>query len=90
MKKRTIAFIVIALLAIQSAIGQIILTEEDVGINQRVSGGSGDFNVMVPLQNADLDQWQGDYLPLGEGLFLLAGLGGAYLLKKKSEARSKK
>ena len=83
MKKRTIAIIVIALLAIQPAIGQIILTEEDVGINQRLTTDPGSFGVMVPLQNSNLDQWKTEYLPLGDGLLLLVGLGGAYLIKKR-------
>lgn len=90
MIKRTIAIIVIAFLAIGPAIGQIILTEEDVGINQRLTGDPGTFNVMVPLQNSNLDQWKEEYVPLGNGLFLLVGLGGAYLLKKKTEDRRQK
>lgn len=89
MKKRTIALFVIALLAIQSVVGQIILTEEDVGINQRLEGDP-DIGVMVPLQNSNLDQWKENYIPLGNGLFLLVGLGGGYLFKKKIEDRRKK
>lgn len=88
MKKKTIAILVILFLTVQSVVGQIILTEEDVGINQRLND-PGNSNVMIPLQNSNLDQWKDEYVPLGDGLLLLVGLGGAYLLKKKKEARSK-
>ncbi|MBQ3710629.1 MAG: hypothetical protein II887_07995 [Bacteroidales bacterium] len=88
MIKRTIAIIVIAFLAIGPAIGQIILTEEDVGINQRLTNDPGSFNVMVPLQNSNLDQWKEGYVPIGNGLFLLVGLGGAYLLSKKKREKN--
>ena len=87
MKKKSIAIIVILFLAIQSAVGQIILTEEDVGINQRLSGDANTFGVMVPLQNSNLDQWKENHIPLGNGLLLLAGFGGAYLIRKRKNEK---
>ena len=82
MKKRTIVIATIILMAMQSAMGQIIYTQEDQGIHPR---GTGDLGVMVPLQNVQYDQWKETYVPVGEGLLVLVGLGGAYLLKKKKE-----
>lgn len=78
------------LLAAQSARSQIIITEEDEGLNPRAGASTPAFGVMVPLQNSNLDQFKTDYLPLSDGLLLLVGLGGGYLLKKKSEDRRKK
>ena len=45
---------------------------------------------MVPMQNSNLDQFTEEYVPIGNGLLLLVGLGGGYLLKKKSEDRRQK
>lgn len=90
MKKRTILFAVIMLLAVQSAIGQIIILEEDEGLNPRAGSSSSEFGVMVPFQNSNLDQFKMEHVPLGDGLLLLVGLGGGYLLKKKKEVRSQK
>lgn len=89
MKKITITIIAIVL-AVQSATGQIIFTEEDVGLNQRAPQTTDLNNLMVPLQNSNLDQFTTNYLPLADGLWVLVGLGGAYLLRKKSEDRRKK
>lgn len=80
MKKRTIIIATIILMAIQTAMGQIIYTPEDHGTNLREGGN---FGVMVPLQNTNTDQWKIQYVPVGNGLLLLVGLGGAYLLQKK-------
>ena len=86
MNKRTIIIATILLMAVQSVMGQIIYTREDQGTHLR-EGGKGELGVMVPLQNVEYDQWKLEYVPVGDGLLLLVGLGGAYLLKKK---RSKK
>lgn len=83
MKKRTIVFVTVLVMAMQSVMGQIIYTQEDEGIHPRLSGGQ--IGVMVPLQNVDYDQWKQTTVPVGNGLLLLIGLGGAYLLKKKKE-----
>ena len=83
MRKKTIAIVAFILMAVQSVMGQIIYTSEDEGTHLR--GGSSDpgFGVMVPLQGLNYDQWTQTTVPLGEGLLLLVGLGGTYLLQKK-------
>lgn len=78
----SILVIIILSLNITPLFGQMILTEEDAGLNPRAGSATPGFGVMVPLQNVDYDQWE--YVPLGNGLLLLVGLGGAYFLKKKS------
>lgn len=85
MRKRTCVIVAVFLMAVQSVMGQIIYTQEDVGTNLRANGDPENFGVMVPLQNSNLDQYQEEYVPLSDGLLLLAGLGGAYLLKKKKK-----
>lgn len=83
MKKRFIFSIVIMLLAVSTAFGQIVLTAEDQGLNPRVGSSSPELGVMVPMQNTNLDQYTEGLVPLGEGWLLLACLGGGYLLRKK-------
>ena len=85
MKKRICVIVTVFLMAIQSVMGQIIYTQEDVGTNLRAGAGDPGFGVMVPLQNSDLDQYKENLVPLGDGLLFLAGLGGAYLFKKKKK-----
>lgn len=85
MKKRICVIVIAFCLSFTPLFGQMILTEEDAGLNPRATSSSPGHGVMVPLQNVNYDQWE--YAPLGSCIWLLAGMGGAYLLKKK---RSKK
>ena len=59
---------------------QVFVMEEDE--NQRVENvfGNGEWNNIIVHGSAD-DQT--NWVPLGEGVMLLAALGGAYLLRKK-------
>ena len=81
MKKLCSILVIILSLNITPLFGQMILTEEDAGINPRAGSSNPGFDVMVPVQNVTYDQW--NYVPLSDSLLLLVGLGGAYLLKKK-------
>lgn len=83
MKQRTTLIIIVMLLAVSTAFGQIILTNEDQGLNPRYGEKNPEFGVMVPLQNINLDQYKENYIPLGEGWLLLACFGGAWALRKK-------
>lgn len=86
--KKLCCFILIALsMSLTPLFGQMILTEEDHGLNPRATA-TPTLDVMVPLQDVDYDQW--NYSPLSNSLLLLLGLGGGYLLAKKKEARRKK
>ena len=79
MKKKTLMILVSMILAVSTAFGQIIYTNEDQYGNNRET----EFGVMVPMQNINTDQYKEEVVPLGNGLLLLAGLAGGYLLKKK-------
>ena len=87
MKRRIIVITTLLMMFVGSSFGQIVYTQEDQGVHLRQTDESGTFGVMVPLQNVNYDQWKVEIVPVGDGLVLLLGLGGAYLLKKK---RSKK
>lgn len=58
---------------------QIFIVEDD-GSNERLGATSEQINLIIPHQGVDWDQY---YTPLGEGILLLAAMGGAYLLNKK-------
>ena len=87
MRKKTIVIATVILMAVQSAMGQIIYTSEDEGNHLREGNNNPSFGVMVPLQNVQYDQWRLTEVPISDGLLLLVGLGGAYLLKKKKERK---
>lgn len=83
MKKRFIVLLTVLFLSLPSVFGQIIYTEEDEGYHPRQTTQTNELGVMVPMQNVDLDQWK--EAPLGNGLILLASLGGTYLLAKRKK-----
>lgn len=83
MMKKTILTIVAALtMAITPAMAQVFLDdgEWNDGRDPWAEGESG-FGVMVAEQNVTYDQ----YIPVGEGLVLLTGLGLAYLVGKRKK-----
>ena len=82
MKKRLIAIMAVLFLTVGSAFAQVIITDEDVNHN-RAEGDANAIGVMVPMQNVDMDQWK--VAPLGSGVLLLAGLGAAYLARKRKK-----
>lgn len=78
MKKRILTIVATLALAITPAVAQIYL--EDEWTDSRVVSENGP-GVMIPLEDVHNDQ----YVPVGEGLFLLGGLGVAYLLGKRKK-----
>ena len=79
MKKRIITIAALMLMAVVPAMSQVFILEDNEWNNKRNSQDG--FGVMVPEQNVIYDQ----YVPVGEGLFVLAGLAGAYLLGKRKK-----
>jgi hypothetical protein len=82
-RNKFVALLVMLLFAIGPVQAQVFIMDEDVEGNIRVGGSK--FEVPVPYQGGDWDQ----YLPLGDGIMLLTALGGAYLLKKRKDEKAK-
>ena len=81
MKKYFFVIVITFLLSLTPLFGQMIITEEDAGLNNRAPADPSSVYVMVPIQNVNYDQWE--YAPLGNCIWLLAGMGGAYLIQKR-------
>ena len=79
MKKLIIAITTVLMLASAPAMAQVFLDDED--FNNR-AGSSEVPGAIIPEQDVTYDQFQ-PYVPVGEGLLLLAGLAGAYLVGKR-------
>lgn len=60
---------------------QIFIVDNDIQ-NTRFGTSEEEFELVIPHQGVDWDQY---YTPLGEGILLLAAMGGAYLLNKKKK-----
>lgn len=82
MKKKMLTLMTVLMMAAGSAFAQVIITDEDVNHN-RAEEDAQTFGMMVPRQNVNMDQWK--VAPLGNGILLLAGLGAAYLVKKRKK-----
>ena len=72
-----IVIVSLLVLLVGSAKAQIFLQEFDQTDNPRVE--AEDYGLFIGTQGSEGDQ----YLPLGDGLFVLVGLAGAYLLKNR-------
>ena len=81
MKNKLIAIVAVLLMTVGTAFSQVILTDEDFNHNR--ANTDPEFGVMVPMQNVNMDQWK--QAPLGSGVLLLAGLGAAYVLRKRKQ-----
>ena len=55
---------------------QIFIDDDE--FEGRMRKGFVDFNLVVPIQGQDADQ----YVPLGDGWLLLTAMGTAYLLRR--------
>lgn len=80
--KKLIMTIAIATMLAVPAMAQVFLDDEAM-TNSRESHDRNSFGVMVPSENVDYDQWK--YTPVGEGLLVLVGLAGAYLIGKRKK-----
>ena len=77
MHKRIITVAALLFMAIAPLRSQILIVSDDEFNNNRST--TDGFGVMVPQQDIHLDQ----YVPLGEAMLLLAGMGAAYLVAKR-------
>ena len=78
MKKRIIAIAAALMMATAPAMAQVFIMEEDDYNGNRV--GTTSLDVDLPGVYDSGDDW---FTPVGEGIFVLAGLAGAYLVGKR-------
>ena len=78
MKKLKHLILAVLLCASQMGTAQIFLDDEDM---VKRSGANNTEELIIPLHGVEYDQT--NYVPIGGGTLLLAGLGAAYLTKKK-------
>lgn len=78
MKKITkiILTVIITLFMAMPLKAQIFIDDDE--FEGRMRKGFVDFNLVVPIQGQDADQ----YVPLGDGWLLLTAMGTAYLLRR--------
>lgn len=81
MKKRIIAIIAIVLMSVVPAMSQVFISDDEM--NENRNARAVEPGAIVPMQDVELDQ----FLPLGEGMLLLTGLAGAYLLGKQKKKK---
>ena len=77
MKKRIITIATALMLAAAPAMAQVFIDDED--LNNR----AGSTNALSLNNPGVFDSGEDWFTPVGEGLFVLAGLAGAYLLEKR-------
>ena len=79
MKKRIVTIILALFMAAVPTMAQVFIMENDESMSPRDPESAITFNVIVASQDVANDQ----FVPLGEGILLLSGLAGAYLLRKR-------
>ena len=81
MMKKTVVLLTVLFMAVVPLKAQIFIADDEFEGTMRLA--ESEYVLVVPNQSSDADQ----YLPLGDGVLLLAGLGGAYLLKKRNKKK---
>jgi hypothetical protein len=80
MKKRIIAIATVLMMAAAPAMAQVFIDDED--FNNRANTDDPSMYIDNPGIFNSGEDW---YLPIGEGVFVLAGLAGAYLIGKRKK-----
>ena len=81
MKRKFLVVLTALLLMAGSSQAQIFIADDEFeGILRH---GESEYVLVVPVQGTDADQ----FTPIGNGLFVLAGLGATYLLGKKRKKK---
>ncbi|MBR3426845.1 MAG: hypothetical protein IKG95_02760 [Bacteroidales bacterium] len=78
MKKRIIAMAAALMMATAPAMAQVFIMEEDDYNGKRQNTPSGQLSVDLPGIYDSGEDW---FTPVGEGIFVLAGLAGLYLMR---------
>ena len=79
MKKRIVTIILALFMGAVPTMAQVFIMENDESMSPRDPESAITFNVIVASQDVANDQ----FVPLGEGILLLSGLAGAYLLRRR-------
>lgn len=82
MKKKVLAIATVLMMMAAPAMAQVFLDDDDTW-NNRNGENSSELLVNNPAVYDSGEDW---FVPVGEGIMVLAGLAGAYLLgKRKNE-----
>ena len=76
MMKKIMVLLTVVFLSVGPMKAQVFIADDEFEGMMRKN--DPDFALVSPIQGLSTDQ----YLPLGDGVLLLVGLGGAYLLRK--------
>ena len=79
--KKIMILLTVVFLSVGPLKAQIFIADDEFEGMMRKN--NPDFALVSPLQGFSSDQ----YLPLGDGVLLLVGLGGAYLLRKRNKKK---
>lgn len=81
MMKKIMILLTVVFLSVGPLKAQVFIADDEFEGMMRKD--NPDFALVSPLQGFSSDQ----YLPLGDGVLLLVGLGGAYLLRKRNKKK---
>lgn len=79
MMKKTVVLLTVLFMAVVPLKAQVFIADDEFEGMMRLA--ESEYVLVVPQQASDADQ----YTPIGDGVLLLAGLGGAYLLRKRKK-----
>ena len=79
MKKRIVTILLALFMGAVPTMAQVFIMENDESMSPRDPESAITFNVIVASQDVANDQ----FVPLGEGILLLSGIAGAYLLRRR-------
>ena len=80
-KRKFLVLLTALLLVAGSSHAQVFIADDEFEGQLRL--GESEYVLVAPIQGLDTDQ----YLPIGDGLLVLAGLGAAYLVKKRRKTK---
>ena len=85
--KKTLIILTLLLALAAPTQAQILMMDDDENEYRNEVGDNGEWNNVIFHGSPD-DQT--NYLPLGDGILVLAALGGAYLVGKRKRDKSNK
>ena len=81
MMKKIVVLLTVLFMAVVPMKAQVFIADDEFEGMMRKN--DPDFALVSPIQGLSTDQ----FTPIGNGLLLLAGLGGAYLLRKRNKKK---